>query len=343
MKNRSLNRSPHVAIVGGGIGMLIAAELAANNVEVSLVCRQRHIDPIREMGLRVTEPGKSERNISEVFCVTHIDELGARPLPSLVIVAVKSFDTLNVLRSIKEIWGEDVPVLCAQNGIRNEEIAAGHFRTVWGASVNFGADQAGPGIVRARGSSRQLSIGPYRGSSDPMITDLLSLGLEIREASDIMAVKRGKMIWNAASSVGAVVDASWMEIAASPDLMEIVSAIRVEAESGFRKLGLSCIDPMSDSEGTPQIFKQDTRGSTWYALKNRTGKVETAFFNGELVGIGAVAGIQTPANAVLLRMTQEMARQGIAPGTVTPAFLRQQIREYRDRENAANAILTSGD
>jgi 2-dehydropantoate 2-reductase len=56
-------------------------------------------------------------------------------------------------------------------------------------------------------------------------------------------------------------------------------------------------------------------GSSWQSLARGTGSIESEFLNGEIVLLGALHGVPTPANAVLQRLAVQAALEGRQPGT----------------------------
>jgi ketopantoate reductase len=61
-------------------------------------------------------------------CVAEI----APQLGDVLILGVKSFDTEGALREMAAAFSPDVSLICLQNRVANEEIAAKHFSRVWG-------------------------------------------------------------------------------------------------------------------------------------------------------------------------------------------------------------------
>jgi 2-dehydropantoate 2-reductase len=54
------------------------------------------------------------------------------------------------------------------------------------------------------------------------------------------------------------------------------------------------------------------------------GSVETDYLNGEIVLLGRLAGVPTPANGLLQQWSNELARNRRAPGAISPdEFLRR--------------------
>ena len=62
------------------------------------------------------------------------------------------------------------------------------------------------------------------------------------------------------------------------------------------------------------------RGRAWPAAP---APIEADYLNGEIVLLGRLHGVPTPANETARRLVQRAARQGLQPGSMTPdEFLR---------------------
>jgi 2-dehydropantoate 2-reductase len=59
-------------------------------------------------------------------------------------------------------------------------------------------------------------------------------------------------------------------------------------------------------------------GSSWQSLARGTGSIEADFLNGEIVLLGREHGVPTPVNEALQRLANQAAREGSAPGSMTP-------------------------
>jgi 2-dehydropantoate 2-reductase len=70
-------------------------------------------------------------------------------------------------------------------------------------------------------------------------------------------------------------------------------------------------------------------GSSWQSLQRRTGDVETDYLNGEIVLLGRMHGIPTPANEPLQRLARELAVNRDAPGATPAATILEQIERAR--------------
>ena len=66
-------------------------------------------------------------------------------------------------------------------------------------------------------------------------------------------------------------------------------------------------------------------GSSWQSLARGTGTVEADYLNGEIVLLGRLHGVPTPANETARRLVQRAARQRTAPGSMTPEEFLQAV------------------
>jgi 2-dehydropantoate 2-reductase len=123
----------------------------------------------------------------------------------------------------------------------------------------------------------------------------------------------------------------------------IVAAARREARACLDAAG---IDYVSDQEEKARRAdhlqhgdvpgRKREGGSTWQSLQRGTHRVETEYFNGEIVLLGRLHRIPTPVNALLQRLVNELAWSGAAPGGMSvEALLREITRETRSAHSAA--------
>lgn len=135
-----------IAVVGAGaMGSLFGGLLAASGEEVTLVDVWReHVESINAEGLRIKGPGGS-RSIS-VDATTDPSSVG--PV-DLIILFVKSYDTIEATRDALPMVSEDTVFLSLQNGLGNiEKIleVAGSGRVIPGTTAH-GCTLIGPGEI----------------------------------------------------------------------------------------------------------------------------------------------------------------------------------------------------
>jgi 2-dehydropantoate 2-reductase len=307
------------AVIGAGaVGGVIGGRLFESGHEVVLVARGRHLDVIRSEGLTVASP---ERTVKlRVPAVAHPAEAGLVP-GDVAVIATKSQDTAEVLDGLVDCGCEGLAVACAQNGVRNEEAALRRFADVYGICVMAPTAHTEPGIVEAYSSpvTGILDVGRYPSGSDETAEAIAgafqSSTFESVARTDIMRWKYRKLLMNLYNSVEALLGpGSWPE--------EITQAVADEGDRALAAAGIEVVSAAEDQERRGELLSlarvRDRRrggGSSWQSLSRGLGSIETDYLNGEIVLLGRLFGVATPANALLQRLATEAALHKAPPGS----------------------------
>lgn len=325
----------YVIVGAGGVGGVIGGLLAAAGREVALVARGEHGDAIARDGLLLRRPEGGLR--LRVPVAPTIERLGLTP-DDAVVLAVKSQHTASVLDDLAaaSAGGEravDVlPVLCAQNGVANEDAALRLGALVHGVCVNLPATHLDPGVVIGQGApvAGVLPVGLATGGTDDVdravAADLTAAGFTSRAVDDVMAWKRAKLLRNLGNALDALCghDLPDAEAAARGHLEGLV---RAEGVACFRAAGLPAVEDgpyeasVRGSEARPVGGEERGGGSTWQSVARRQGSVETDWLNGEVARLGRLHGVPTPANALLQREMWRLVVDGGRPGSRPPSAL----------------------
>lgn len=309
------------AIVGAGaVGGVIGGRLFESGHDVVLVARGRHLEAIRSAGLTLASPAGSV--VLDIPSVGHPAEAAIGP-GDVVIIATKSQDTAAALDAIAACGSEGFAVACAQNGVRNEEAALRRFADVYGICVMAPTAYTDPGIVEAYSApvSGMLDIGRYPSGTDATseaIAEAFSKStFESIARPKIMRWKYRKLLMNLYNALEALLGpGSW------PD--EITKAIMDEGEQVLSAAGIDVATEDEDRERRGDLLSlarvRDRRrggGSSWQSLARGLGSIETDYLNGEIVLLGRLHGIPTPANTLVQRLAEQAARQKATPGSVS--------------------------
>src|ERR1043166_5712117 len=118
----------------GGIGSGIGGHLWRTGQETVLIGRPGHVGKIQAEGLRLIT-GTGEYRL-DVPAVTDPRQIRFRD-GDVVLLTMKSQDTEAALRELRAAGGDpwELSVLCVQNGITNEPIAARYYRRVYGVLI----------------------------------------------------------------------------------------------------------------------------------------------------------------------------------------------------------------
>jgi 2-dehydropantoate 2-reductase len=291
-----------------------------------------------------------------VEAVTSLEDI--RPTSrDILVIATKSQDTESVAHGLRRIFDGATPVMCLQNGVRNEEIAARRFAVIYAGLVFFSATQLSPSDILVP-PGRKVAIGLYPDSLDDnsrrMSEDFSVAGFESMASAHVMAMKYGKLVANLNNATHAITG-YWLELgAADEDMRALMLAVR---EEGLRVLEAAkiAVEPPSDEPSPIRILgmteklrkpakpgardealnlplEERTYASMWQDLHAGRKGHEAEFLNGEIVNLGKSLGIATPYNIALLEIVRGMFEKELKPGIYTPAELHRLI-EMRSGHN----------
>jgi 2-dehydropantoate 2-reductase len=313
----------------GAIGGTIGGRLHQHGHDVVLVARGDHADVMRERGLTLESP--DDTVVVDPPVVTDPADLTFGP-DDVVILAVKSQDTEAVLRQLARRAPPDTPIVCAQNGVANERTALRRFTSVHAMVVMCPAAHLSPGLVQVHSSpiSGLLDVGRYPAGVDAtteaVAAALASSSFDSHPLSDVMRWKYGKLLLNLLNAVEAV-------SGFGDEVRDLVDAARAEARACFAAADIEVITDEEDRDRRGDLIdmrrvggERRGGGSSWQSLARGAGVVETDYLNGEIVLLGRLHGIATPANETLQQAANEQAAAGAPPQSLSPADLDRRYR-----------------
>jgi len=317
-----------VVIGAGAIGAPIAAQLFEHGHRVVLVARGANYEAIAGNGVTVATPEWTRQSKVDVVNGTSalIMDHG-----DVVVLCVKSQDTADVLTELEAVAPTDIAVLCAQNGVANERLVSQHFANTYGVCVMSPASYLEPGRVEVFAAPLigVLDLGRWPMGVDETARDvseqLRDSGFASMATGEIETLKWGKLLSNILNA---------LEVLCGPSAMSDDLAVRVrrEALACLTAHGVDVERATALADERSNLIKYHSIGairrvgsSSWQSVLRGTGSVETDYLNGEIVALGHAYGIATPVNELLLRRANDMARRGLAPGTVSVAELHREL------------------
>jgi 2-dehydropantoate 2-reductase len=309
--------------IGGGIG----ARLFQHGQEVVLIARGAHLEAILRDGLTTRTPDETLTQM--VPAVSHPSEIEWQA-GDIVLLTMKSQDTQAALEALRSAAG-DVPVICAQNGVANERMAARLFSRVYGMVVWMPATHLAPGevIIHSGPASGLLDAGLYTTGTDEIIiaatAGINASGFVARPDAAIMRMKHAKLLTNLANTVQA--------LCGTAPAGTIVTRLRDEALMAYDAAGIDSatveeLRGLTDQVSIRPVPGVDMRagGSTWQSMS--TGRpLETDYLNGEISLLGILHGVRTPVNRMVQMAAAEATRDRREPGSYTPEELLARISE----------------
>lgn len=312
----------------GAIGGVIGARLFQSGHNVLLIARGAHYEKIAKEGLRLQSP--DEDILLSIPVVSHPREIEFDK-DDVVIMTMKSQHTLDALNSLRASAGGDIPVICCQNGVANERMALRRFANVYGMYVMMPASHFDPGIVisPAKHIAGILDAGRYPEGTDDTIAKVCE-ALELSNISShpdakVMGLKYTKLLSNLNNALQA---ACKLDKTAS----DVSKLLRDEALACYQAAGIECMDNKQYKarlgnivEMAPVNGKTRSGGSSWQSIVRGQDNIETDFLNGEIVQLGRLHGVPTPANCVVQDLGNEMVRNKLAPESFTLDEVRERI------------------
>jgi 2-dehydropantoate 2-reductase len=327
----------YIIIGAGAVGGTIGGCLALAGHEVVLTARGPHLDALRAHGLRLSTPSGTDTVMAPA--IGGPDEIDLRP-GDVLVVATKSQDSVAVLTE----WarrpvagagsaGQDLPVICAQNGVANERFALRRFRRAYGMCVWLPATHVAPGEVAAYGQplAGLLWVGRYPAGTDETIegvaADLADSRFLASVSQEVMRWKYRKLLGN----LGNAVEALCVPPEAGPDgapadaARELSERATAEGVAVLDAAGISYATSAEVREArghhvdyAPVAGASRGGGSSWQSLTRGTGSIEADFLNGEIVLLGREHGVPTPVNEALQWLANRAAADRLPPGSLSP-------------------------
>ncbi len=303
----------------GSVGGVVGARLFQHGQEVVLITRGAHLTAILADGLRLQDP--SGEHALPVPVVRHPREVGWRG-DDVCLVAVKSQHSQQVLTELAGAAPASLPVVCLQNGVRNEPEALRRFADVYGVPVACPTAHLEPGVVQAFSApvTGILDMGRFPTGVDDTAIDIAgafaAAGFDARPIPDVSRWKWRKLVTNLGNAIEAV---------CGPPARRgsIGQRATAEGEACLAAAGIEAATAEEDATRRGKLLQLQsidghTRpgGSTWQSLARQSADVETDYLNGEVVLLGRMHGVPTPVNALLQRLANSLARDGGAPGSI---------------------------
>ena len=314
----------------GGIGGVIGAQLFKMGQEVLLIARGPHHEKIRKDGLRYETPNGTDT--LPLAATGHPSEIDFRD-DDVVLLTMKAHHTLDALDTLCAVAGTEIPVVCGQNGVANERMALRRFRHVYGMLIYLPSTFLEPGTIQTT-SAKTIGIldtGVFPSGIDDRVEALMELleraNFSARPTADIMRWKYGKLMINLGNALNALAPRN-------DEANPVRELLRAECRAVYAAANIDFTEEDEITARRGDLMKAGKINgigrqgdSSWQGLMRGNRDIEADYLNGEIIMLGRLHGVATPANEVVLRLANEMARKGIAPQSLAAIELLHQIQE----------------
>jgi 2-dehydropantoate 2-reductase len=296
---------PKTAVVGAGaVGGYFGGMLARAGVPVVMIGRPAFVEAVRENGLLL-----KTLSFQETVRVEASSDLAAVRGADIVLVCVKTVDTVSTARALKPLLSPGAIVVSMQNGVDNaEQMCTAAGVDALSAVVYVAASVPEPGHIKHVGRG-DLVVGPRNARAERVARLFESAGVPCRISENIEGELWTKLIWNCAlNAISALGRAKYGQISASEDARQLVQetvqeVFAVAQAAGVQLPGLDTAE--AAFAGAMKIASQmsGALSSTGQDLL-RGKRTEIDSLNGYIARRGAQLSVPTPVNHALCTLVK---------------------------------------
>ncbi len=301
----ALATSPTVAVLGAGaVGGYYGAMLARAGVPVRLIGRPAHVNAIRTQGLRLQTQAFDER-----VTVQADTEAAAVAGADLVLVCVKSTDTLEAAAQMAPHLAPGAVVLSLQNGVDNaERLSQALGREVLPAVVYVAAAMDGPGHVRHHGRG-ELVIGPGP-QADALQALFARAGVAVQVSPQVASALWAKLVLNCAyNALSAITQTPYGRLVQGDGVLAVMRDVVDECLAVAAADGVPLPAAIWDDVlRIAQTMPAQTSSTAQDLARGRRSEID--HLNGHIVRRGEARGIATPVNRTLHALVRLLETRG---------------------------------
>lgn len=317
----------------GAIGSYIAGSLALIGNPLAYVELPANIETLKKNGVWIEDVDGKKHHLTRFDAFGSAEEAFANREYDLIILAVKGFNTDDVIRQLQLYDGNIPPVLSLQNGVENEEKLTAAFgeEKVIPCSVCTAISRGEAGTIKVA-KLRGIGIADTNEISAELVRECDEAGLKPKLMKDGTAMKWSKMISNLLSNAAsAIFNMTPAEVYANPvsfdleirqlrETLAVMKALNIPAVNipGVPVSLLSFAVKHLPSFITRPVLTKAVGGgrgskmpSFYIDLQAGRKESEVIFLNGAVSRKGHALGVPTPVNDAY---TETLT--GMASGTI---------------------------
>jgi 2-dehydropantoate 2-reductase len=291
-----------IAVMGtGGLGGYFGARLALGGAELHFIARGRHLQALRDDGLRIVGPQPLH-----LARVSATDDPRAVGPVDLVMLCVKLWDTEAALEQIRPLVGAQTAIVSFQNGVLKDDAV----RAAYGAGpvmggVGYVATAVdSPGVIRQTGPMQRLLFGEFDGSrsarGQAFLQACLAGGIQAELSDDIQREIWQKFVFLAAlSGTTTTIRKPIGPIRANAQTRSFLLDVMREVVAVGRAHGVNLADDYAEVRlKLADEVAPDMTSSMHHDLE-RGNPLEVRWLAGAVVELGRAKGVQTPLNRAI--------------------------------------------
>lgn len=321
----------------GAIGTYIGGSLVLMGHQVVFLEQPAVAEDLRQRALRLDLSVDKRREGQDAIVIPPTAVVFAASLDEVLrygpfdvgIFALKSFDTLTLLRTLEPYADKMPPLLCLSNGVENEPeiaLALGVDKVIHG-TVTSAIGRRGPGDIVLE-KLRGMGVAAGHPLSERLVSALDAAYLNCRMFPNAASMKWSKLLTNLlANPTSAILDMTAAEVFANRDLYQLELQVLRECLAVMEAQDI----PVTDLPGTPVRLLALAAGMPWWLSKpflskaagaGRGGKMpsfhidlhsgrgqsEVEYLHGAVARFGEKLDVPAPVNHVLTDTLLKLTR-----------------------------------
>ena len=291
-----------IAVMGSGaLGGYFGARLCQGGADVHFVARGKHLQAMREQGLRIE--GATEIHIPRVKATEHPREIGQ---VDLVMLCVKLWDTEAALEQIRPLVGRDTAIISFQNGVlKDQALRAVYEESQLMGGVGYVATTVDrPGVIRQTGPMQRLIFGEFDGTKSArgrrFLEACVAGGINAELSDNILREIWQKFVFLVGlSGTTTTIRKPIGPIRENPQTRAFLLDVMREVVAVGRAHGINLADDYAEVRlRLADDVAYDMTSSMHHDLE-RGNRLESRWLAGAVVELGRSKGVATPLNRVI--------------------------------------------
>lgn len=291
-----------IGIMGsGGLGGYFGARLAQGGADVRFIARGKHLEAMREHGLRIEGP--TPLHVRQVNATDDPREVG---VVDVVMLGVKLWDTDQAIAQMRPMVGPATAIISFQNGVLKDQYLRAAFdpRQIMGGVGYVATTIGSPGVIRQTGPMQRLIFGEFDGSrsarGEALLASCLAGGIAAELSTSILREIWQKYVFLVGlSGTTTTMRTTIGPIRSNPQTRAFLSDLMQEVISVGRAQGVDLPqDQLAAAMQRADTVAQDMTSSMHHDLE-RGNKLEVRWLSGGVVELGREKGVATPLNRAI--------------------------------------------
>lgn len=300
----------------GALGTVFGGLLRRSGQAVDFIGRGEHFQILHRQGLTID--GIWGEVKSGPVAISPEDS--ARPY-DVILLCVKSFDTRSACQQVQSLVAPGGLVISIQNGLGNLEVIAQECgqATAVGARVIFGAKISRPGLATVTVYADKVLLGQESGENRApqllqVVEHLNRAGIPSAVVDNIITHIWEKALYNCAlNPLGAILNVTYGELAASPHTRELMSGIIEEIYQVAAVRGIALHHPTAGEYQrhflTRLVPPTAAHHPSMLQDLQQGRRTEIEALNGAICRYAAAHNLSAPGNEAVCRLIRFLQEQ----------------------------------